>query len=468
MKLHPLSRRLFLQGSAGFMLAAPALSSLLPRAARAQDAPVPTRYVQWITNFGQYKANFWPAEQYDPSEVVDSAAGVKARPLSSISGAMSPVLGPAFDAVRAKMNVIRGLSLIVDKHYHNACVPTCGSWPRQDNLTPAFAYSVDAVLEKSKKFYPSAVRVPVLRMTPGVNSAVQYGSFCWTTQNGKPFKLPCIDSTSSALNAVFGGGAGQAAATDGAARAARMRLTDRVLEDYRQVSGSRAIGAADRALLSNYMDLLADVQNRMSVEAPACTPPSQMTQRDFDVLHQNATDIAVAALLCGATRAVAYHCLQGDASLAYDYNTFHGWAHEDAARHGAMMSWRYVQAARLMRKMDSFVESNGRTLLDNSLVYVGNELSEPGHGEGHLQNMPILTAGSASEQLVTGQYIDFGKRPMNNLLVTIFAAMGLGPQDYERAGVQGFGDYTGKNAAQYAAFTSGAERRKPLPFLYRA
>jgi hypothetical protein len=468
MKNHVSSRRSFLRGSAGFLLATPLLTSLLPRQARAQ-ATVPVRYVQWVTNFGQYGAQFWPDEQYAPEEVVagGAGAGVKARALSAISGPISTVLGATFDPVRAKLNVVRGLSLIVDKHFHNACAPTCASWPREDNHVPFFSYSVDAILEQSRKFYPQAVRVPVLRMTPGVNSSALYGSFCWTTQNGKPFKLPCLDSTAAALTAVFSGGAsGSAGAAQQAARAAQLRLTDVVIEDYRRVSNGSAIGSADRALLSSYMDLLADVQNRMKVEAPACTPPSQLTQRDFDVLHQNATDIAVAAMLCGATRAVAYHCLQGSSKLSYDYNTFHGWAHEDAQKHAFVTTWRYAQAARLIQKMNSFVEGNGRTLLDNSLVYLGNELSVPNHGEGHLQNMPIVTAGSAGGRLTTGQYIDFGDRPMNNLLVTIFAAMGLGPEDYERGGAPGFGDYVGTNAAEYAAYTTPAERRKPLPFLF--
>jgi hypothetical protein len=117
--------------------------------------------------------------------------------------------------------------------------------------------------------------------------------------------------------------------------------------------------------------------------------------------------------------------------------------------------------------MDSVTDVNGRSLLENSLVYCGNELSDPGHGGSHLQSMPILTAGSAGGKLVTGEYIDFGARLMNNLLVTIFNVMGLAPADYERNGVAGFGDYEGRDSAKYAPYLAPDARRSPLPYLYR-
>jgi hypothetical protein len=460
MKTNGVSRRMFLQGAGGFLLSIPTLSSLLSKPARvqAQASTTPVRYVQWITDHGQFDQNFWPAAQFAPSD--EAVPGVKARALSSISGRMSLVLGEDFDGLRAKMNLIRGLDLMVTPTFHNACVPTCASWPREDNHIPTFSYSVDSILESSSKVYPTPARVAALRMTPGVSSSYKWGSFCWTTREGKPFKLPAHSSSEAALNAVFTGGAGSPV------QSARLRLTDQVLEDYRNVSGSRAIGAADKQQLSHYMDLLADLQNRMKTDTAACTKPAQAQETDFNVLHQNGTDIAVAALLCGATRVVAYHCYQGSPT-SYDEETFHSWAHNDAAKHGTMMNFRYKQLARLLRTMDQFKDPDGRTVLDNSMVYASNELSEPGHGGKHLQNMPIVVAGSAGGKLSTGNYIDFQSRLLNNMLITVFAAMGLEASDYERNGVEGFGDYQGSNSARYSAYVSTAERRKPLPLLFR-
>jgi hypothetical protein len=301
-------------------------------------------------------------------------------------------------------------------------------------------------------------------MTPGVNSGYKWGSFSWTTRNGDPFKLPAYDTTETAFEAVFGAGAMGSPLVDPVITR-RKRLTDQVLEDYRSVSNSGSLSSADRRLLTDYMDLIGDLQARMQVEAPPCTPPEQLTESDFDVLHRNAVDIVVAALLCGSTRVVAYHTYQGSPT-DYDEETFHAWAHDDASKHAPMQNWRYRQFAQLVRRMDEVIDVNGKTLLDNSIVYCGNELSDPGHGGGHLKSLPIITAGGAGGKVVTGQYIDFGGRLMNNLLVTLFATMGLEPADYEQNGVVGFGDYEGTGSEAYAAYVSNEERRRPLPYLY--
>lgn len=459
-----IGRRMFLQGAGGAaVLAVPWLPSLLPVRSRAQAAEPPVRYVQWVTDHGQYADRFWPST----AGLADTGvAGVRATELPAISGRLSEVLGSDWDPLRAKVNVVRGLDLMVEQNFHNACVPTCATWPRVDNHIPEFSYSVDSILEESSAIYPTPVRVPALRLTPGVNSNYKWGSFCWTTRNGSPFKLPCLDSTQTAFSFVFGDAAPAAGGplVDPAV-AARVRLTDQVIDDYRTVAAGSAISAADRQQLTDYMDLLADVQRRMQLQAPECTPPEQLSESDFDVLHRNAIDIAVAAMLCNTTRVVAYHCYQGSPS-SYDEETFHAWAHDDASKHAPMQAWRYRQLARLIATMDAFVESNGRTLLENSLVYAGNELSDPQHGGGHLKSMPIITAGTAGGQLVTGRYIDFGARLMNSMLVTVLTAMGLSPADYERNGVAGFGDYQGRESDRYAAYVSDAERRKPLPYLY--
>lgn len=457
-----ISRRMFLQGASGMTLAIPTLGSLLPRVARAQDADPPVRYVQWVTDHGQFEDRFWPKTA--PS--MDVGNGVRALPLSDVPGQLSEVLGSEFDPLRGKINLVRGLDLMVVQHFHNACVPTCASWPRVDNHIPAFAHSVDSILEGSAKVYPSPAAVPALRLTPGVNSGYKWGSFSWTTRNGSPFKLPAYDKTETAFEAVFGQAAGGGTQLIDPVVQRRLRLTDQVIDDYRAVAGGAAISSDDRRQLTDYMDLLADLQKRMQVQAPGCTPPGQLSESDFDLLHKNAIDIAVAAMLCGSTRVVAYHVYQGSPS-SYDEETFHAWAHDDASMHAPMQRYRYRQLAKLIETMDSIVEANGRTLLENSVVYAGNELSDPGHGSKHLQSMPTITAGTAGGQLVAGQYIDFGGRLLNNLLVSMFHVMGLDPIDYEREGVVGFGDYEGDNRDKYASYLSDAERRKPLPYLVR-
>jgi hypothetical protein len=462
---------MFLHGSGGALLAIPTLSSLLPRASRAADplAP-PVRYVQWVTDHGQNADRFWPAAEYAPTDQV--ATGVRARSLDSIPGRISEVIGPEFDALRPKINLLRGLDVMAPSGLHNACAPTCASYPPVDNHVPKFPYSVDVILEESSTVYPEQPRIPALRLTPGVSSSYKWGSFSWTRQNGEPFKLPAYDSNAAALEAVFGAGGGVPPQEDPIITT-RVRLTDQVIEDYSRVMSKGALSSADKEQLSNYMDLLAEVQQRMLAKAPDCSQPELLSESDFEILHANAIDIAILGLLCGATRVVAYHCYQGSPS-SYDEETFHAWAHDDANLHAELQYWRYRQLAKLIARMDSVTEGNGKTLLDNSLLYANNELSHPGHatndqrvpGSTHLVDMPVITAGSAGDRFVTGQYVDFGVRLLNNMLVTIFDAMGVAPDEYERDGVVGFGDYDGLREGDYSAWMPDAQRRQPLPWIF--
>ncbi|HWB74078.1 MAG TPA: DUF1552 domain-containing protein [Nannocystaceae bacterium] len=457
---------MFLHGAGGTLLAIPTLGSLLPRSGRAEPLGSPVRYVQWVTDHGQNADRFWPAD-WPTAEV---APGIKARALSEIAGPLSQVLGADFDPLRPKMNLLRGLDALAPSGLHNACVPTCCSAPPEDNHIPAFPWSVDQILETSAKVYPEVARVPALRLTPGVESSYKWGSFSWMRQNGEPFKLPAYDSNAAALEAVFGGGIPP---MDDPVIAARVRLTDQVLEDYARVIASPKISKADAQQLTSYMDLLSEVQERMLAEAPDCSEPGQLDESDFEILHANAIDIAVIGMLCGATRVVAYHAYQGSPS-SYDEETFHAWAHDDANLHAELQTWRYRQLAKLVARMDSVEDPAGGTLLDHSLVYACNELSHPGHaasdqrapGSVHLVDMPVITFGAAGGRMMTGQYVDFGVRLLNNMLITIFDAMGLAPEDYERDGVVGFGDYQGQRAGEYAAYTSDDARRSPLPWIY--
>lgn len=468
MKVHLPTRRMFLQGATGTLLAIPTLPSLLWKVSRAHAADVTpkVRYVQWVTNNGHYDEHFWPGAQYTPEEpiVIDGepVPHAKIRPLKEIPSPLSRILSDAFDPLRPKLNLIRGLDMMSFKWYHNSCAPTCASWPRKDNHIPFFAHSVDSILETSPKVYPEPVRTPALRLTPGVRSASWWGSFCWTTRDGKPLRLPAHETPEAAAQALFGAVQGDAARAD---RARAGQLVDQVMEDYRRVLQQRALGAADKQLLSHYVDLLADVQRRTLIDPSSCGAPTLREHTDNDALHYNSCDLAVAAMLCG-TRVVAYHIYHG-VSEGYDEKTIHRWSHDDVEKHGEVLSYRYRHLARLLRTMDQLTDTDGNTLLDNSIVYANNELSDPTHAKSHLRNMGVLLAGKAAGKLSTGNYLDYKGRLFNNLLVTLFNVMGLSAEDYQRNDVIGFGDYEGYAPEWYEPYLAESERNQPLPYLYR-
>ena len=467
-----LSRRMFLRGAGGALVAIPPLSSLLPRSVRSQPAAVPVRYVQWVTNHGQYPENFWPARN-DANMLVDVGAGVRARPLDAFEGPLSMVLDSAFDPLRSKLNLIRGLDVIKSASLHNASAPTCASanqgssdgGPCDTHTCFRFKHSADVVMEDFSGLYAQPVRSRALRLTPGLASSSKWGSFSW--RDGDRVFAP--DTSEGAMREVFGDEPGSAPALGPSpADQRRLDLTDDVIEDYRQVVTSPGLSSLDRQRLQDYMDLLADVQRPLRIPASTgCSPPALDPESSFDDLHRNAVNITTAALACQATRVVAYHCFHVSSSEMMRA-THHEWAHNagDSDLHGGMMRYRYRQLAQLISNLDALIDVDGNTVLDNTVVYAGNELS--GGGDHGLDNMPLLTAGGAGGRLRTGQYIDYGGRPLNNLLITLFQVMGLGPSDYERNGQAGFGDYEiGGNSAKYRQYhDTDARRRAPLPYLY--
>jgi hypothetical protein len=75
----------------------------------------------------------------------------------------------------------------------------------------------------------------------------------------------------------------------------------------------------------------------------------------------------------------------------------------------------------LLQKMQQ-VDMGGHTLLDESLVFFGSELSEPSaHGK---KNMPLLLAGGDGKTVRTGRWAKFNSQPHTKLLTSLLNVYG--------------------------------------------
>ena len=85
---------------------------------------------------------------------------------------------------------------------------------------------------------------------------------------------------------------------------------------------------------------------------------------------------------------------------------------------------RYAsQFAYLLKGLDSVVESDGSTLLDNCMVIWINELAK-GNIHSH-QPLPVVIAGGCGGALRTGRFVTYNpQQPHNNLLVAVANIMG--------------------------------------------
>jgi hypothetical protein len=94
--------------------------------------------------------------------------------------------------------------------------------------------------------------------------------------------------------------------------------------------------------------------------------------------------------------------------------------------------WHQTKLARLLSRLDSYVEADGKTVLDNSVILYSNELAD---GKAHsYMDLPYLLAGSCGGYFKQGMYLMLGEpgnsfedrlAPHNKLLNTIVNAMGI-------------------------------------------
>lgn len=496
------SRRMFLRGSGGAILALPFLESMAPRAARAAAGTAPTRFICLKSFSTQLIRAWYPAfegngyalrdSRYSGSkadgttlltEAIDGGPYTRA-PLrdfetpTGISGILGPKLNPFLD----KINLIRGLDFLpaVNHNYGGLL----GNYASCTAATPCDADglegipTIDQVLAYSPKFYPQVPAQRSLHLSQGVVDSMSY------SDHGTGAAIEQLkartnprDVFSDLFGTFQGGGDMGAGSQDDDAL-----LIDLVLDDYHALRSSSRLSADDKAKVDQYIDLVAGLQDKLRVNpVMSCTAPiepeslennSGTNPTDIQTKWDLFLDLIAAAVMCDRTRVitVGIHKALGpgpdpdDATLAGHYHsedasggTWHGLAHDWSNENARRMlqginSWIANELmAKLLEKLD-VPESDGATYLDNSLIYWGNEL-----GFNHIAySVPCLLAGGAGGAIRTGQYLDYidweGRSyfsqedgnvirgiPHNRFLVSVLQAMGLDPEDYERGGQRGYG-----------------------------
>ena len=93
--------------------------------------------------------------------------------------------------------------------------------------------------------------------------------------------------------------------------------------------------------------------------------------------------------------------------------------------------------AAFLEKMDQTQESDGRSLLDHSMVVYGSGNAD-GNRHTHA-NLPVVVAGSGGGKLATSRYVKAESTPITNLYLTMADRMGA-------QGIESHGDSTGRFA----------------------
>ncbi|MFZ5889433.1 MAG: DUF1552 domain-containing protein [Myxococcota bacterium] len=496
------SRRTFLRGAAGAMLALPFFESLLPRSAVGQTMTPPRRFIVLKSFSTQLVKEWYPRFTGNGYALKNSKySGSKAdgttlltqklvtgknytwAPLTDFKtdAGISGILGPALNPFLSKLTLIRGLDFLPSVNHNYGGL--LGNFSSCTAATPCDADSlsdvptIDQVMAYSSKVYPSTPGLRYLHISQGVTDSMSYSNL--GVASNAVQQLKARTNPLDAFNDVFG----TAPSTGGMPAPDRDKLLiDRVYQDYVRLKSNARLSAADKQLLDRYTTLIAELQAKLTTTPTmACTRPATPTSlanntsldtKDITTKWDLFLDVVTAAVMCDRTRVITIgvHKALGpgpdsaDPKLVGFYHsedasggTWHGLAHDwDNANSRRMLKginqWIASEIfAKLLTKLD-VAEMGGGTYLDNSLIYWGNEL-----GFNHIAySVPCLLAGSAGGFIKPGRYLDYidwdGRAyfsqedgnvikgiPHNQFLVTALQAMGLAPADYERDGKPGYG-----------------------------
>ena len=208
---------------------------------------------------------------------------------------------------------------------------------------------------------------------------------------------------------------------------------------------SKRIGAEDREKLDQYFTSIRQLENQLDVELTkpdplqSCVVPKAVADRAVNAEienvmtnHEMMADLLVMALACDQTRVFNMMFNNGASSLTRIGSTIthHQLTHEEALDQKLgyqpeatyfltkiMDAWVYFVSA-----LDKVREGSG-TLLDNTLVFAHSETE---FAKFHtIDNIPMMTAGSAGGKMKTGIYVDGAGSPVSRVGLTLQQIMGV-------------------------------------------
>lgn len=449
-----LTRRGFLYTAAGAAIALPFLEST-----RAKGAPgVPTRFVIYQTGEGNLPARWKP-----PVVANDQLT------LSEMLAPLSPY--------QSKLNVISGignhLPQLHTSNGHNA--------PGHTLLTAHVVDTTgggqfDAGIEVSagmRCLGPSidhflADRLGVmepLNLAVGTSDPGENRMFYKVNPAGSAGANPEAPLNDDPIDAFQTNLAGLPTGTTTRAdrfRGKRGPILNGVMDAFGALK--KTVSKADQTRLDDHFDALSDLEKSLNYIPPAeCGGITQDVPPGFEVpsyptyakMDQQATlmvDIMFNTLKCGARQIVTLQDTQYDGP-SFEFlpegpmSGWHAQVHNDPALGLGYASnndnpdlvagfLHYARVfAQLLSKLDSVVEPNGRTILDNSVVLW---ISEFGWGQTHdPMNLPIVLAGGAQGRIATGRHLVRDGKTTGDLFRTLLGAFDVADTAFGYEGAAG-------------------------------
>ncbi len=429
-------RRSFLRG-AGATLALPFLDAMIPAFAASSDAakpPLRLGYVYLTT--GRIMENWTPKTEGSNFE-------------------LTPTLEP-FAPFRDQMVVLSGLDiksadLLAGErggpHERPCAAYLTGVHPFPDHV----GISVDQVIAKH-----IGQDTPLTSLELGLDpkgwAGQQSASFngfytatmSWRTSTAS---LPVENNPRKVFERLFG----DTDSLDPVAMRRRMQRQSSVLDSVsgRVTDLMNSVGQSDRYKLEEYFDAVRDIERGIQA-AEAMTTDSNsagIAQMDLrrpagipdNVMEHSKLifDLMLLSYQTNMTRVVTF--MFGHEGTNRNYTELGAQdGHHSLSHHKGSSSaidllkkvdrYQSEMLAYFLEKMKSTKESDGTSLLDNSLIVAGGGLSD---ANNHVHNdVPIALFGGGQGRIKGGQHIRYNSDPLSNLHVTTLDIFGVPSEEY--------------------------------------
>jgi len=200
----------------------------------------------------------------------------------------------------------------------------------------------------------------------------------------------------------------------------------------------RKLGAADRAMVTDYLDSVREVERRLQKmqgqSAGSLDLPSAPTgvQEDFGKQLDTMFDLMALAYQANLTRVVTFMMAKEVSMRTYNQigvpDAFHPLSHHqnDAAkldRLAKIQTYHTAAFARFVKKLGQMQDGDG-TMLDHSLILFGSNMS---NSDLHNNDpLPSALVGRAYGRVKGGQHLKYAQdTPLANLLVTMLDRAGV-------------------------------------------
>ncbi len=416
-----LNRRTVLRG----MLGGTAVSVALPfldcflntngTALAATGNELPVVFGSWFQNLG-----------FNPGRWKPATVGANYR-----NNAEMKVLDP----FRERINVISGTRYFLDgrpleTHVSGVQIATMGSLPLGGNSDPSLDTTIADVIGSRTRFKSieialSGGRQSLSRRKGGaINPSEPSPAALYTRLFGPEFKDP--------NSAEF---------TPDPQALARRSVLSAISEERKEVM--KRVGASDRARLDEYFTSLRQVEQQLEMElrkpAPmaACSIPEKIEQADpgrnvaaVERNNQLFAELLAHAIACGQTRVFNMNFGTQGLRTPGGVRDWHSLTHEEPIDpklgYQKDVTWFIEFAtgtfAKFLTILDSYKEGPG-SVLDRTLVLWQ---TDHGYARTHtMDDLPILTVGSANGRLKTGLHVVATGDPSTRVGLTVQQVMGV-------------------------------------------